>query len=106
MPQGLEVIKRFAVIKSFSDDNLTLAFSKRRPTSFTDDTKIDFEKHLAQIFGRKINVDYVVEENLEIPKTAETKKATETEENPAEMSFLDYTLKLFETNKFEKINEE
>lgn len=134
MPKSLGVVKN-AEFEDFSNNILTLRVPKGLSNVFTKDLQSQFEELLAQELHKKIRVETIFDETISAAKvtkdTISDKQFLENllsgdtdsefsgaddfdieisnKKNPAEEDlpdFLKYTLKIFETTNFEKIDDE
>ena len=131
MPKSLGVV-RSAEFEDFSNNILTLKVPKNYSNAFTVDLKTQLEEFFAQELHKKIKVEAVFDETISAAKVAKDtlsnkqflenilsgeisgaddfdieisgKKNSDSEEDLPD--FLKYTLKIFETTHFEKIDDE
>ena len=131
MPKSLGVV-RSAEFEDFSNNILTLKVPKNYSNAFTVDLKTQLEEFFAQELHKKIKVEAIFDETISAAKVAKDtlsnkqflenilsgeisgaddfdieisgKKNSDSEEDLPD--FLKYTLKIFETTHFEKIDDE
>lgn len=131
MPKSLGVV-RSAEFEDFSNNILTLKVPKNYFNAFTVDLKTQLEEFFLQELHKKIKVEAVFDETISAVKISENKNAdkqflenilngeisgaddfdieisgkenSDSEEDLPD--FLKYTLKIFETTHFEKIDDE
>ena len=131
MPKSLVIVQR-AEFEDFSNNILTVRVPKNYSNAFTDDWQAQFEDFLAQELHKKIKVEAIFHETISAAKISENKISNKQflenilsgnvdgaddfdieisgkENSAAEENlpdFLKYTLKIFETTHFEKIDDE
>ena len=131
MPKSLVIVQR-AEFEDFSNNILTVRVPKNYSNAFTDDLQAQFEDFLAQELHKKIKVEAIFDETISAAKISENKISNKQflenilsgnvdgaedfdieisgkENSAAEENlpdFLKYTLKIFETTHFEKIDDE
>ena len=131
MPKSLGVVRN-AEFEDFSNNILTLKVPKNYSNAFTVDLKTQLEEFFAQELHKKIKVEAIFDETISAAKVAKDtlsnkqflenilsgeisgaddfdieisgKKNSDSEEDLPD--FLKYTLKIFETTHFEKIDDE
>jgi len=131
LPKSLGVV-RSAEFEDFSNNILTLKVPKNYFNAFTVDLKTQLEEFFAQELHKKIKVEAIFDETISAAKVAKDtlsnkqflenilsgeisgaddfdieisgKKNSDSEEDLPD--FLKYTLKIFETTHFEKIDDE
>ena len=131
MPKSLGVLRN-ADFEDFSNNILTLKVPKIYSNAFTDGLKTQFEDFLAQELHKKIKVEAIFDETISAAKVAKDtlsnkqflenilngeisgaddfdieisgKENSDSEDDLPD--FLKYTLKIFETTHFEKIDDE
>lgn len=126
------MIVQRAEFEDFSNNILTVRVPKNYSNAFTDDLQAQFEDFLAQELHKKIKVEAIFDETISAAKISENKISNKQflenilsgnvdgaedfdieisgkENSAAEENlpdFLKYTLKIFETTHFEKIDDE
>ena len=136
LPKSLYYLVNESKFEDFSANILTLKISKKYSNAFTEDLKAQFAELLAQNLGRKIRIEVISDENAPAVKVAKDKISNrqfledilninkngeefsgaedfdieisddEISDSEEEADFLKYTLKIFETTNFEKIEDE